>query len=255
MKPHFLPLHLFVIAGSVLFLSASLDVRGLNAQIPDQFKNLKVLPKDISKEDLLATMRSLASALGERCDFCHVRSEGPHGEFNWASDDKDTKDTARDMLQMVHKINADYLSQLPTSHFERVQVRCETCHRGQQRPFLIQDVLTASYKSGGLDSLESKYESLRKDYYGSDTYNFSAKMLPDLSEGLLGQKDPQTALKLAEFEMKWYPQSGFGYLMRGQANAALGKRDAAIADLSKAIELSPELKQNAQRMIDRLQAK
>ena len=46
--------------------------------IPDTFTNLKVLPKHVSRDSLLATMRTFAGALGVRCDYCHAeKPEAP----------------------------------------------------------------------------------------------------------------------------------------------------------------------------------
>src|SRR5688500_13932467 len=46
--------------------------RGDADQIPTEFKNLQVLPKDISRADLVQTMRQVATDLGVRCTHCHV---------------------------------------------------------------------------------------------------------------------------------------------------------------------------------------
>ena len=46
------------------------------AQLPDKFTNLKVLPKDISKAELQSTMRGFAFALNVRCEHCHVEKPG-----------------------------------------------------------------------------------------------------------------------------------------------------------------------------------
>ena len=52
------------------------------AQFPDKFRNLKVLPKDISKHELESTMRGFAFALGVRCDHCHVEKRAPEHGFD-----------------------------------------------------------------------------------------------------------------------------------------------------------------------------
>ncbi|HXV14001.1 MAG TPA: c-type cytochrome, partial [Candidatus Krumholzibacteria bacterium] len=41
------------------------------AQIPDTFTNLKVLPKDIQKAELVGIMRGFSMALNVRCTHCH----------------------------------------------------------------------------------------------------------------------------------------------------------------------------------------
>src|SRR5262245_35000060 len=64
-------------------------------------QNLQVLPKDISRADLTATMRGFAAALGVQCTYCHV--DQPARDM--ASDAKQTKKTARVMIQMLAKVN------------------------------------------------------------------------------------------------------------------------------------------------------
>src|SRR5678815_4582987 len=81
-----------------------------SAQAPEKFTNLQVLPKDIQKEKLMATMRSFTFALGVRCDYCHA--ESADHKMNFAADDKEEKKTARVMLQMVHAVNTDYIKKL-----------------------------------------------------------------------------------------------------------------------------------------------
>ena len=39
------------------------------------FKNLKILPKDISEHDLDSVMHHFTASLGVKCNFCHVRNE------------------------------------------------------------------------------------------------------------------------------------------------------------------------------------
>src|SRR5262245_60488717 len=83
-----------------------------SAQIPDKFTNLQVLPKDISKAELVMTMRSLAGDLGFRCHNCHVGPDDLTG-MDFAIDEKPTKKVAREMLKMVQTINATVKSLPP----------------------------------------------------------------------------------------------------------------------------------------------
>src|SRR5690348_1332589 len=95
-------------------------------------KNLKVLPQDISGAQLLGTMKFFAQSLGVRCTYCHVGQEGqPLSSFDFASDAKAHKDTARGMLRLVKEINGD----LPAITGEAdSKVTCFTCHRGSTSP-------------------------------------------------------------------------------------------------------------------------
>ena len=79
-------------------------------------KNLKILKPD----HLIETMRAFNSALGVKCQFCHV-------EGDFASDEKHHKVVARQMLEMTMNINEKFE---PTEG----KVRCFTCHRGANEP-------------------------------------------------------------------------------------------------------------------------
>jgi hypothetical protein len=95
-------------------------------------KNLKVLPQDISAQQLLGTMKFFAQSLGVRCTYCHVGQEGqPLSSFDFPSDAKEHKNIARGMMRMVAQINAN----LPTITGESdSKVTCFTCHRGSTTP-------------------------------------------------------------------------------------------------------------------------
>jgi len=100
-----------------------------------QFHNLKVLPVNISHDELLATMRGFARALGTRCDFCHAAgAPGADGrpQLDFASDAKPQKENARTMIRMTRAINADYIKKVEPEMDN--PVTCGTCHRGHQHP-------------------------------------------------------------------------------------------------------------------------
>ena len=98
-------------------------------------KNLKVLPQDISGPQLVSTMKFFSQSLGVRCTFCHVGEEGkPLSSFDFASDAKREKQTARKMLAMVHRINSEDFG---VTDFSKVKVTCFTCHRGSQHPLTV----------------------------------------------------------------------------------------------------------------------
>src|SRR5262245_13307117 len=98
------------------------------AQIPATFSNLQVLPKDISRGELVSTMRTIAGALGARCTTCHVGPDNLEG-MDFATDERATKQAARTMMKMVQSINAGFMSALPASTAKREAVTCMTCHR------------------------------------------------------------------------------------------------------------------------------
>src|SRR6478735_1217081 len=88
------------------------------------YKNLKIFPKDISRADLLSNMKFFSQSLGVRCTFCHVGVEGqPPSTYDFASDAKKEKLTARKMLAMVHRINEQ---EFGIKDFKDVKVTCFT---------------------------------------------------------------------------------------------------------------------------------
>lgn len=97
-------------------------------------KNLKVLPKDMPRQQLIGTMKLFSQSLGVRCTYCHVGEEGkPLSTFDFASDAKEKKLIARKMLAMVHRINEQ---DFDVHDFANVKVTCFTCHRGSTKPLI-----------------------------------------------------------------------------------------------------------------------
>ena len=97
-----------------------------------EFHNLQVLPSNISHDELIATMRGFARALGTRCDHCHVENPpGSKERFNYASDAKKEKNIARTMLRMTRSINNDFLTRVDP---KGQKVACITCHLGHIEP-------------------------------------------------------------------------------------------------------------------------
>ena len=94
-------------------------------------RNLKVLPKDISKDSLDHVMHGWAHALGVKCNFCHAPAQDSSSHrLDFASDAKPEKQAARNMYKMVGKINKKF--------FKNDQgvavISCITCHRGSPHP-------------------------------------------------------------------------------------------------------------------------
>lgn len=95
------------------------------------FKNLQVLPKDISKDSLDKIMHGFTAALGVRCNFCHVFN----GQPDFASDEKEEKGIARYMIKMAAGINATYFNFEKSTRPDTITViKCVTCHHGSPHP-------------------------------------------------------------------------------------------------------------------------
>ena len=209
------------------------------AQVP----NLQVLPKDIPKPELTSMMRGFAFALNVRCNYCHTQNkDGPGMDF--ASDEKETKKTARVMLQMVAAINHDYIAKLPAetpAPATPVQVQCVTCHHGLAQPRTLNSVLAETIDAKGIDAAVTQYGELRKKYAGGAQYDFGETSLNQLTESLLAQKKNKEALTIMELSFATnHPDTVWSYHMLATAHEANGQEAEALADYKKVLELHPD---------------
>ena len=98
--------------------------------------NLKVLPKNLTGDQVREIMEGWEAALGTHCSTCHAADStniGPNGRprLNYADDSKPEKVTARLMYAMTEDINVNYLSKIESSG---LPITCGTCHRGHLGP-------------------------------------------------------------------------------------------------------------------------
>ena len=135
-----------------------------------RFKNLQILPKDISGHDLDSIMHHFTAALGVKCNFCHVRNEEAK-QMDFSNDAKPEKQIARKMMLMAIDINKNYfegmdmdmdhdemdhdmmnksmdssmnkkmdhkmmdtLMNADDSKYMLKSITCFTCHRGEEHP-------------------------------------------------------------------------------------------------------------------------
>jgi tetratricopeptide (TPR) repeat protein len=233
---------------------AALGIGTASAQIPDEFKNLKVLPKDISKSELIDTMRGFADALGVRCQQCHVPGNDPHSlqGYDFASDKPKDKETARAMMKMLAAINGDYVAKAGVKNPTRVQ--CVTCHRGLTDPATLVQVMEAEMDTAGVDSAVARYRTLRKDYYGTGSYDFSPGTLGELVQSTANSPDGvDKAIRLAQLNLEFNPDHAWTYSLLGQLYAAQGNTDEAVKALEKAVELDPD-NPRAKQLLDKLRS-
>ncbi|MFN7949881.1 MAG: c-type cytochrome [Blastocatellia bacterium] len=87
-------------------------------------KNIQVL-KGMPDAQLLPVMHQMRTALGVRCDYCHIADNDSY----W-KDDKPAKQIARRMLQMTFDLNKASFGGKPV-------ITCNTCHRGQTTPVAV----------------------------------------------------------------------------------------------------------------------
>ena len=235
MKPRIRTRSFSVALASFVFV---LGCGSASAQIPDKFTNLKVLPKNISKDDLLSTMRGFSMALGVRCEHCHFFQEATHhGDF--ASDEKKQKSIARGMLKMVKEINGKLVPKAGVQ--DPVQVRCVTCHHGVTAPETLADVLKETIEKDGVPAAQPKYKELREKYYGSGAYDFRPASLNAVAEWLAhDRKDVDGAIATMQFSIETDPKVAESYAMLGHMQEAKGDKAAAIESYKKSLELEPD---------------
>src|ERR1041385_1576078 len=82
--------------------------------------NIQVL-KGLPDSQLIPVMNFMGASLGVRCTYCHVNKDG---KWDFPSDEKPEKKTAREMITMVMGINKGNFRGNP-------EVSCYTCHRGR----------------------------------------------------------------------------------------------------------------------------
>jgi hypothetical protein len=122
---------------ATLSLAGIVTVVALTSMAPDPegFKNLKVLPKHITKEQLDHVMDEWAHSLGVHCTFCHVRDEAAK-KMDFPNDAKPEKKMARQMFKMMNKINQKYFEAKKDSlgMMAHTGINCYSCHRGVNHP-------------------------------------------------------------------------------------------------------------------------
>jgi cytochrome c2 len=216
---------------------------------PDHAKNLKVLPKNTTKDQLRDTMVGFTRSLGVRCVFCHVGEEGqPLTSFDFVSDKKIEKETARGMVRMAQSVNRDLkkMKLPPATH--RVEVQCITCHRGRPRPTSLGAELTDVYETAGIDSTLARYSMLHDRFYGSGSYDFSERSLNELGASLMEKGRNDDAVRVFQLNVQQNPNSSFAYSSLADAYAAAGKKDLAIENYEKAVQLEPRNRDAEQKL-------
>ena len=99
-----------------------------------KFKNLQVLPKNITADSLDRIMDGFNASLKVDCKFCHVKDKNSDALI-MEKDDKPEKEIARNMMRMTMDINKKYFQFNEEVSAAQVQaVTCYTCHKGQPIP-------------------------------------------------------------------------------------------------------------------------
>ena len=103
--------------------------------------NLKVLPKDLTGQQVHEIMEKWEGELGGHCNSCHTADPnniGPNGKprLKFEDDSKDEKVVARLMYTLTQELNQKYFGaiKMDDDHGKTPSVSCATCHRGHMHP-------------------------------------------------------------------------------------------------------------------------
>jgi len=119
---------------AVLSVFIFIGIAAVKQPVNDQFKNLQVLPKDITADSLDKIMDGFTDMLGVDCKYCHVRDKAADS-LVFDKDDKPEKEITRNMMRMTMDVNKKYFQFNETVTAEQVQaVTCFTCHRKEPMP-------------------------------------------------------------------------------------------------------------------------
>ena len=123
-------------AGGIMLALFSLTIFAQQAKNQEQkAKNLKVLSKSISHEDLDKQMDFYCTSLNVKCNYCHAASKTRPGKLDFAEDSNaNHKEDGRRMILLTKEINEKYFGAQPTDNPSIGAINCYTCHRGQEFP-------------------------------------------------------------------------------------------------------------------------
>ncbi|CAL1516711.1 c-type cytochrome [Chitinophaga sp. MM2321] len=130
LKKSFIVVSALLVAGTLCSLALP--------QENEKAKNLKVLPKNISHEELITVMKGFNAALGVKCNFCHAPQKDDPKKLDFPSDENPHKGVARDMIRMTKRINKKFFK-----GSEVMSVSCYTCHNGNEEPKTKPEVASA----------------------------------------------------------------------------------------------------------------
>ena len=121
------------LASAAAMIVWSMVPSGQQNPIPEKFTNLQVLPKAITRAELVPIMRSFALGLGVRCEHCHVGEGNDLSKFDFAADTRPAKAVARQMMRMLARLEREDLKGVGDPA-RQPKLSCYTCHRGEKTP-------------------------------------------------------------------------------------------------------------------------
>jgi hypothetical protein len=224
----------------IVIISLAAGPAPTRAQGTEKPKNLKVLPADLTRDSVVKFMRYVvASGLGVTCSFCHGAPNVPFDSIDFASDERPTKRTAREMLRMVARINGELLPAVPNRGTPAIEVQCITCHRGFPRPLMLEDTLATVIAQFGPDSALATYDRIKQRYTGRFAFDFGQRSLNTLATRLIEQNKLAEARRMLELNIREHPDAWDPVNTLAQVLETLGEKDLAIVQYRRVLELFP----------------
>ena len=189
-------------------------------------------------------MREIAAALGTECGHCHVWTAAGAPGNDFPADVKPEKTKARVMLRMVMDINktiSTEFAKLGKPATEVVKVECVTCHRGQMIPKRLVDIVADTASQSNAVAAVAKYRDLRREFYGSQSYDFTDTTLFDAATRAIAANKFDDAILYAQTNLEFNPKSARSHQVMSQAYQRKSDRATAIAEMEKAVALDPAL--------------
>jgi Flp pilus assembly protein TadD len=181
-----------------------------------------------------ADMQAIAKALGVECNYCHTERSGRPADPG----EKTKKQIALEMIAMTQELNARVQGAAGKPANATVAVQCVTCHRGVAIPKQLPDIIIGTVRENGGAAAAEQYRTLRLQYYGRQSYDFSENELLDTIQRIL-QSRPDDAIILLKMNLEFNPTSARTYMALGYAYTRKFDDASAIANLEKALELEP----------------
>ena len=210
------------------------------AQSPaeEPLQNIQVFAATTTRTQLLSTMNAMNESLGVQCVYCHVAG-APGERPDFVSDANPKKDIARRMMRFRDQINVEMPAVLGADT-SGTRVLCSTCHRGVPIPKQIYQIVFDATAEGGSPAAGlAKFEELRSQFYGGQSYDFSELALVEMGRRATSAGRADDAMAYLLGNLKYHPNSARTYQAIGLAKDAKGDRAGAIQDLERAAELDP----------------
>jgi hypothetical protein len=235
----------------LVVVSTSVGACPADAQIPEKFVNLRVLPKDIARDSLVQIMRGFSFALGVRCQHCHSGGDGvSFVGVSFDSDDKPAKRNARFMLQMVDSLNRSILAAMPVRSTPPVAVGCVTCHRALPRPITIETWVLNMIDRAGADSAVRAYKNLRTNRSLDGSFDFTPQRMIEVARHLSVAGKTAEAITILEMTLESSASNVQIVSMLAEMHRQRGEREKAIERYRQVLQAAPNNPEAKRRLAE-----